>query len=172
MLLQRKTMPALQYMREAKKASRVARGMSKEDFEAFFWDNLHLPSPLYGCDVKGSLFDAEDETPWNLRNLDSCLQDGLGKTTLDGINAPYLYFGNFRSMFAWHVEDLNLASINFQHYGKPKYWYGISKKVVCRPRSRPAAPERWFWTAGPPPLWGPRGAAISAISSFLESFGN
>ena len=108
----------------------MSRGMSDQEVEAFFWDNLHLPSPLYGCDIKGSLFETDDPSPWNLQNLASCLQDGLGKMTLDGINSPYLYFGNFRSMFAWHVEDLNLASINFQHYGKPKFWYGISKKVI------------------------------------------
>jgi jumonji domain-containing protein 2 len=122
-------MDAAEYIRKAKKATRLSKGLSDEEFEMFFWDNLHLPSPLYGCDVKGSLFDANDGYPWNLRKLGTCLQDGLGKTTLDGINTPYLYFGNFRSMFAWHVEDLNLGSINFQHYGKPKYWYGVSKKV-------------------------------------------
>lgn len=125
-------MTAAEYIRKAKKASRQRRGMSDEEFEMFFWENLHLPSPLYGCDVKGSLFDAADPYPWNLRRLGTCLQDGLGRTTLDGINTPYLYFGNFRSMFAWHVEDLNLGSINFQHFGAPKYWYGISKKHFRR----------------------------------------
>lgn len=30
-------------------------------------------------------------------------------------------------MFAWHVEDLNMCSINFNHYGAPKFWYGISR---------------------------------------------
>ena len=123
-------MSAIDYIRQAKKETRMSKGMSIKQVEAFFWDNLHLPSPLYGCDIKGSLFNSDDPSPWNLQNLASCLQDGLGKTTLDGINSPYLYFGNFRSMFAWHVEDLNLASINFQHYGKPKVWYGISKKVI------------------------------------------
>jgi jumonji domain-containing protein 2 len=31
-------------------------------------------------------------------------------------------------MFGWHVEDLNMASINFNHYGAPKFWYHISRQ--------------------------------------------
>lgn len=30
-------------------------------------------------------------------------------------------------MFCWHVEDLNMASMNYNHYGSPKFWYGIGK---------------------------------------------
>jgi len=31
-------------------------------------------------------------------------------------------------MFGWHVEDLNMASINFNHSGAPKFWYSIGRK--------------------------------------------
>jgi len=50
----------------------------------------------------------------------------LGKLELSGINKPYLYVGGYRTMFAWHTEDLNLGSINYLHYGCPKFWYCIS----------------------------------------------
>jgi jumonji domain-containing protein 2 len=30
-------------------------------------------------------------------------------------------------MFCWHVEDLNMASINFNHHGEAKFWYGIAR---------------------------------------------
>lgn len=31
----------------------------------------------------------------------------------------------WRSMFAFHAEDLNLPSINVVHAGQPKMWYGV-----------------------------------------------
>ena len=62
-----------------------------------------------------------------MRKLDSVLKDGLGKKKLNGITEPYLYIGGFRTMFGWHVEDLNMASINVNHYGKPKFWYSIAR---------------------------------------------
>ena len=37
-----------------------------------------------------------------------------------------LYAGMWRSMFAFHTEDLNLASINYIHAGAQKSWYAIA----------------------------------------------
>jgi hypothetical protein len=62
---------------------------------------------------------------WNLAELPGILQDGLTNLNISGINTPYFYFGAWRTTFAWHCEDLDLPSINFHHYGKPKFWYGI-----------------------------------------------
>lgn len=29
------------------------------------------------------------------------------------------------STFCWHYEDLALYSMNYNHWGKPKLWYGV-----------------------------------------------
>lgn len=67
-----------------------------------FWKNITLSPPLYGADVLGSLFD-EKLKGWNLRRLDTLLSKVLEENgfSLPGVNAPYLYFGSWRSVFAW-----------------------------------------------------------------------
>ena len=44
---------------------------------------------------------------------------------ISGINIPWLYIGMKYSTFCWHYEDLMLYSINYNHWGKPKLWYGV-----------------------------------------------
>ena len=76
--------------------------------------------------LAGSLF--TDETKeWNVAHLDSALSRLLpsSKNGLPGVNTPYLYFGMWRATFAWHVEDMDLFSINYIHFGAPKFWYAI-----------------------------------------------
>lgn len=59
--------------------------------------------------------------------MPSMLSDILKGVSMAGINTPYLYIGGFRTMFAWHTEDLDMASINYLHVGKPKFWYCIAR---------------------------------------------
>ncbi|KAG5023355.1 hypothetical protein JHK82_019258 [Glycine max] len=44
---------------------------------------------------------------------------------IPGITDPMLYIGMLFSMFAWHVEDHYLYSINYHHSGANKTWYGV-----------------------------------------------
>lgn len=44
------------------------------------------------------------------------------KLNMDGIDSVELFIGEADSMTGWHVEDLNLGSVNFHVSGKPKTW--------------------------------------------------
>ncbi|KAJ1301874.1 hypothetical protein OPQ81_000714 [Rhizoctonia solani] len=94
--------------------------------ERHFWRNCGFgKDPMYGADMQGTLFDPEMKT-WNVASLpnllDRIMPDG---EKIPGVNTPYLYFGMWRATFAWHVEDMDLYSINYIHWGAPKYWYAI-----------------------------------------------
>ncbi|XP_044273444.1 lysine-specific demethylase 4B isoform X2 [Varanus komodoensis] len=97
-----------------------------DDLERKYWKNLTFMSPIYGADISGSLYDADVEE-WNIGSLNTLLdmvehQCGI---IIEGVNTPYLYFGMWKTTFAWHTEDMDLYSINYLHFGEPKSWYAI-----------------------------------------------
>ncbi|XP_032497032.1 lysine-specific demethylase 4D-like [Phocoena sinus] len=97
-----------------------------EDLERKYWKTRPYGSPVYGADVSGSLFD-ENTKQWNLGHLGT-IQDLLEQecgVVIEGINTPYLYFGMWKTAFAWHTEDMDLYSINYLHFGEPKTWYAV-----------------------------------------------
>ncbi|KAL1935446.1 hypothetical protein VTP01DRAFT_4586 [Rhizomucor pusillus] len=93
-----------------------------KELERIYWRNLTFTQPMYGADMAGTLFDKSVRS-WNVNSLDNILnQIGI---PLPGVNEPYLYFGMWKATFAWHVEDMDLYSINYLHFGAPKQWYAI-----------------------------------------------
>ncbi|TIB72169.1 JmjC-domain-containing protein [Wallemia mellicola] len=120
----------------------LPQGAQHEDYnlegckylERLYWRTLGLGDnevSWYGADLSGSLFTSKTKS-WNVADLPSYLtellqESGVG-TKLPGVNTPYLYFGTWRATFAWHVEDMDLYSINYIHFGAPKYWYTIPQK--------------------------------------------
>uniref|UniRef100_A0A674PMX2 [histone H3]-trimethyl-L-lysine(9) demethylase n=1 Tax=Takifugu rubripes TaxID=31033 RepID=A0A674PMX2_TAKRU len=95
-----------------------------DELERKFWKNLTFNPPLYGADVSGTLYDAVSSN-WNIGHLKTILDtvENESGIKIKGVNTPYLYFGMWKSAFAWHTEDMDLYSINFLHFGEPKSWY-------------------------------------------------
>lgn len=90
-----------------------------EDLERKFWKNVSYIQPIYGADVSGTLTD-EDVKCFNINKLGSIL-DYVEKDyhkAISGVNTSYLYFGMWKTTFAWHTEDMDLYSINYLHFGK------------------------------------------------------
>ncbi|XP_047442518.1 lysine-specific demethylase 4A [Mugil cephalus] len=97
-----------------------------DELERKFWKNLTFNPPLYGADVSGTLYD-QDVTEWNIGRLNTILDtvENESGIKIKGVNTPYLYFGMWKSAFAWHTEDMDLYSINYLHFGEPKSWYVV-----------------------------------------------
>lgn len=96
-----------------------------EELEKAYWRSLTYNQPMYGADMPGSLFD-DSVKYWNVPKLDNILNQL--NVRIPGVNTAYLYCGMWKSTFAWHLEDMDLFSINYIHFGAPKQWYSISQK--------------------------------------------
>ncbi|KAF4025371.1 hypothetical protein G4228_017337 [Cervus hanglu yarkandensis] len=98
------------------------RYLDYEDLERKYWKNLTFVAPIYGADINGSIYD-EGVDEWNIARLNTVLdvvEEECG-ISIEGVNTPYLYFGMWKTTFAWHTEDMDLYSINYLHFGEPKY---------------------------------------------------
>ncbi|KAK4761644.1 hypothetical protein SAY87_029528 [Trapa incisa] len=103
--------------------------------EKEFWNEISdgkTDMVEYACDVDGSAFSSSPSDPlgnskWNLKNLSRLPKSVLRllKTEIAGVTDPMLYIGMLFSIFAWHVEDHYLYSINYHHCGAFKTWYGV-----------------------------------------------
>ncbi|XP_070563071.1 lysine-specific demethylase 4A-like [Ptychodera flava] len=97
-----------------------------DDLERKYWKNITYNSPIYGADISGSVTDT-DQHIWNINSLRTILDIVEAKQgiKIEGVNTAYLYFGMWKTTFAWHTEDMDLYSINYLHFGAPKSWYAI-----------------------------------------------
>ncbi|XP_077557645.1 lysine-specific demethylase 4B-like isoform X3 [Haemaphysalis longicornis] len=97
-----------------------------EDLERKYWKNIAYNPPIYGADVSGSLYDPGVKE-FNINQLNTIL-DLVNRDygiKIEGVNTAYLYFGMWKTTFAWHTEDMDLYSINYLHFGAPKSWYCV-----------------------------------------------
>lgn len=99
---------------------------SYDELEKIYWDKITDHAGIYGADVSGSITDSDVEH-WNISKLGTildCVSEDYNMS-IEGVNTAYLYFGMWKTTFAWHTEDMDLYSINYLHFGEPKTWYAI-----------------------------------------------
>ncbi|PKY45824.1 JmjC-domain-containing protein, partial [Rhizophagus irregularis] len=112
----------LPYANKFTRTDNIHNITSRPHLEHKYWKNLAYFPPYYGADLDGSLF-TDATTTWNINKIDNLLNL---MDPIPGVNKAYLYFGMWKASFAWHVEDKDLYSINYIHFGAPKFWYAIS----------------------------------------------
>ncbi|PKI84873.1 hypothetical protein MVES_001282 [Malassezia vespertilionis] len=111
--------------------------------EAEFWRLVHTTQELvdveYGADVHSTVHGSASPTMerhalnpyarsgWNLNNMPIAPASLLRyiKSEISGMTAPWIYIGMMFSAFCWHNEDHYTYSINYQHVGATKTWYGV-----------------------------------------------
>ncbi|KAI1206852.1 PLU-1-like protein [Annulohypoxylon truncatum] len=119
------------------------RPVTEEDVEKEFWRLVTSTEETveveYGADIHctthGSGFptaernpcDPYSTDPWNL-NVMPLHPESLFrhiKSDISGMTVPWVYVGMIFSTFCWHNEDHFAYSVNYQHFGSTKTWYGI-----------------------------------------------
>ncbi|OTA89831.1 hypothetical protein M434DRAFT_14341 [Hypoxylon sp. CO27-5] len=119
------------------------RPVTEDDVEREFWRLVTSTEETveveYGADIHctthGSGFptaernpcDPYSTDPWNL-NIMPLHPESLFrhiKSDISGMTVPWVYVGMIFSTFCWHNEDHFAYSINYQHFGATKTWYGI-----------------------------------------------
>lgn len=128
----------------------IPRDVPREKVESEFWRNVvdidSVVQVKYGADLisskVGSGFPRREDSlngidfkekqyyvnhPWNLNNLPKLKESVLCHmhTDISGMMVPWVYVGMCFSTFCWHVEDHWTYSINYNHWGERKVWYGI-----------------------------------------------
>ncbi|KAI6194421.1 [histone H3]-trimethyl-L-lysine(9) demethylase [Aphelenchoides besseyi] len=119
------TVSAFRELALSEKYANPRPDISLKELEKFYWRNITAGDPIYGADTPGSCYEDSVEE-FNLNKLGTIL-DILKEDNvkIPGVNSTYLYFGMYKTTFPWHCEDCDLYSINYIHFGEPKFWYGI-----------------------------------------------
>uniref|UniRef100_A0A1I7UCM9 Lysine-specific demethylase rbr-2 n=1 Tax=Caenorhabditis tropicalis TaxID=1561998 RepID=A0A1I7UCM9_9PELO len=124
--------------------------VSCELVEREFWKNLvsneNPVSVKYGADLitsrVGSGFPRKEDKhtgpdcklkqqyanhAWNLNNMPVLRESVLSyfNTGISGMMVPWVYVGMCFSTFCWHTEDHWTYSVNYNHFGERKIWYGV-----------------------------------------------
>lgn len=102
------------------------KNASYDDLERIYWETITKNAPIYGTDIDDTLTDS-NMPMWNANNLGTILNHIRDDDGLDirGVITPFIYFGMWKASFVWHVEDMDLYALNYNHFGEPKTWYAV-----------------------------------------------
>lgn len=129
------------FLKKNTKLQSLSKNELENSVESIFWDYVNSINETltveYGSDIRcntsGFPLSVEMQhnkyakDSWNLNNL-PLNQDSLFhnlNTDISGMNIPWIYVGMMFSTFCWHCEDHYTYSVNYQHFGDTKTWYGI-----------------------------------------------
>ncbi|KAF3581915.1 hypothetical protein DY000_02035273 [Brassica cretica] len=112
--------PMKQKKKKSKGRKRKRNARVADDVEVYYGADLENK-------VLGSGFERGETSGWNLNNLPRLSGSLLSfeRGDISGVLVPWVYVGMCFSTFCWHVEDHHLYSINYNHFGEPKVWYGV-----------------------------------------------
>lgn len=73
-----------------------------------------------------------DKNLFNLNNVYKSKQSLLRiiknkSERISGVTSPWVYLGMQFSSFCWHIQDLYINSLNYNHQGSTKTWYVVPK---------------------------------------------
>lgn len=97
------------------------------DDSTIWWSLIDFAQYTQSCPlliIKMPVVSVQDIQEWNIGHLNTLLdmvEQECG-IVIEGVNTPYLYFGMWKTTFAWHTEDMDLYSINYLHFGQSKSW--------------------------------------------------
>lgn len=98
---------------------------SFEDIEKKFLPNIlfQLHNMWYAADIQDKSFLVSNLPEFDFSSRDQVLYDKY-PNAIEGIHSPYVYASGVPvSVFATHLEDGNIHSLNYCYFGQ-KFWYG------------------------------------------------
>ncbi|CAI4229515.1 unnamed protein product [Auanema sp. JU1783] len=127
-----------------KELNEITVGEVEEKFWEYVLEGEETSEIKYGADLitskVGSGFPKKDDKDgsarldrhyvnhaWNLNNMPLLHNSVFShmNTHISGMMVPWVYVGMCFSTFCWHTEDHWTYSVNYNHWGEPKVWYGI-----------------------------------------------
>ena len=121
------TVQSKELMTQYIKRSQRMRETSEQEVYLRYYEKVHNFDYIESFPEPRSVLNTEfSNFTWT-----NCSTENVGiEGDHPGINKPWLFIGQPKSFFPWHLEDGNLQSINIMLQGSPKYWFGVRNSDI------------------------------------------